>query len=154
MAENIYADGFKGGLSVYDTVASAWKPIACLNQTSHKMAVETAQKVNFCTQGKTVTKAKSITETVDIQGEVIDTTSVGGSTASASLAELKDMARKQITDKLEPEFRLERDFDGFLYFKGTITNVEDTYSATEDATFSASLSINGEVTETDPHAGG
>lgn len=151
MADEKYANGFNGGLAVYDTTASAWKPIACLTQSSHQLAIETVDKVNMCTQGKTVRRPKTLTETVDIEGEVIDTTAVGGQSAKASLAELKDMARKQISDGTVYEFRLERDFDGYMYFKGTITNVSDTYSATDDATFTASLTINGDVSETDPH---
>jgi len=152
MANETYANGFNGVLSVWDGEAEAYKPLACLTSTSHSMTGNTKEKVNMCTQGKTITKLQSISETVDFEGEVIDTTSLGGGDVRASLADLKALMRAQATSGQPDIFRLSRDFDGFLYFPGQILSLSDNYSAEEDATFSGQLGIQGEVTETDPNA--
>lgn len=152
MANETYAKGWNGVLSVWDGGNEAYKPLACLTSTSHSMTGNTQEKVNMCTQGKTVTKLQSITETVDFEGEVIDTTSLGGGDVRASLADLKALMRAQATSGQPDIFRLSRDFDGYLYFPGQILSISDNYSAEEDATFSGQLGIQGDVTETDPNA--
>ena len=38
------------------------------------------------------------------------------------------------------------------YFKAVISNLDDTYPGEGDATFSGSLTINGDISETDPLA--
>src|SRR5690606_36575371 len=118
MANENYGQGWKGVLSVWDNTASAYKPLACLTSTSHSMSGNTQEKVNMCTQGKTITKLQSITETVDFEGQVIDTTALGGGDVRASLADIKAIMRTQATTGQPNDFRLERDFDGFLYFPG------------------------------------
>lgn len=153
MAEEKYANGWKGVLSVWDATVSSYKPLACLTSTSHSMTGNTKEKVNMCTQGKTITKLQSISETVDFEGEVIDTTSVGGVGVQASLAQLKELMRAQAASGDSDVFRLSRDFDGYIYFSAQILSLSDTYSASEDATFSGQLSIQDDVTETDPKAG-
>lgn len=151
MANETYAKGFKGILSVWDATAEAYKPLACLTSTSHALSGTTVEKVNMCTDGKTITKLQSINETVDFEGEVIDTT---GDEARVSLADLKALMREQAADGEADDFRLERDFDGFIYFPGQLLSLSDTYSADADATFTGQLGIQGDVTEVDPHAGG
>src|SRR5690606_13265272 len=116
MANEKYANGWNGVLSVWDSTASAYKPLACLTSTSHSMTGNTSEKVNMCTQGKTITKLQSITETVDFEGEVIDTTALGGGDVRASLADLKALMREQATSGEPDDFRLSRDFDGYIYF--------------------------------------
>ncbi|MGJ1516531.1 hypothetical protein ACR79N_16190 [Sphingobacterium siyangense] len=152
MADDKYAEGWKGILSIWDSTASAYKPLACLTQTSHAMNGVTTEKVNMCTQGKTITKLKSITETVDFEGEVIDTTSVGGQSAKASLADLKEIMRNEANTGKIDDFRLSRDFDGELYFPGQIITLTDTYQADADATFSGQMSLHDAPSEIDPHS--
>lgn len=152
MANETYANGWKGILSVWDATAEAYKPLACLTSTSHSMSGNTVEKVNMCTEGKTITTLQSITETVDFEGEVIDTTDIGGQSARASLADIKALMRAQVADKKTDDFKLSRDFDGDLYFPGQFLSISDTYSADADATFSGQMGIQGEVTEVDPHA--
>lgn len=149
MANETYAQGFKGILSVWDATAEAYKPLACLTSTSHAMSGTTTEKVNMCTEGKTITKLQSINETVDFEGEVIDTT---GEETRVSLSDLKALMREQAAESRSDDYRLERDFDGFLYFPGQFLSLSDSYSAGEDATFTGQLGIQGEVTEVDPHA--
>lgn len=147
-----HAKGWKGIISIWDSAASAYKPLVCLNSTSHSMSGNTQEKVNMCTQGKTVTSLQSITETVDFEAEVVDTTAVGGGNTEVSLSEIKAIMRTQASTGQPDDFRLERDFDGFLYFPAQFLSIQDNYVAGEDATFSGQLGIQGDVVEVDPHA--
>ncbi len=147
-----YIEGWKGILSVWDTTASAYKPLACLTKTSHSMQGVTKDKVNYCTQGKTITTLQSVNETVDFEGEVIDTTAVGGANTKVSLGDLKELMRKQALNKSVDTFKLDRDFDGVLYFPGQILSLSDTYQADSDATFTGQLSVLDTPTSVDPHA--
>ncbi len=147
-----YAKGWEGTLAIWDSTASAWKPVACLTSTSHAITANTTEKVNMCTQGKTETRIDSLTETVDFEGEVVDTTAVGGQSAESSLSDLKAIIRAEAANGSTDDFRLNRGFDGYIYFTGQILSISDSYAAGEDATFSGQLSIIGEPSETDPNS--
>lgn len=141
---NTNVKGAEGVLSFHD--GTAYKPIICLTSTSMNRVSEVIQKVNYCTQGKPVTKVDSITRTVNFEGEVM---TVGTPADGVSYEDLIDA----IESMEEQNFRL----DGrgtTQYFKAIIANLDDTYPGEGDATFSGSLTINGDVSETDPLATG
>ena len=140
---NTNVKGAEGVLSFHD--GTAYKPIICLTSTSMSRVSEVIQKVNYCTQGETITKVDSITRTVNFDGEVM---TVGTPDDGVSYDDLITA----IESMEEQNFRL----DGRgteQYFKAIIANLDDTYPGGGDATFSGSLTINGDVSETDPLAG-
>lgn len=141
---NTNVKGAQGILSFHD--GTAYKPIICLTSTSMSRASEVIQKVNYCTQGKPVSKVDSITRTVNFDGEVM---TVGTPADGVSYDDLITA----IESMEEQNFRL--DGRGVTqYFKAIIANLDDTYPGEGDATFSGSLTINGDVSEEDPLAEG
>ena len=141
---NTNVKGAQGVLSFHD--GTAYKPIICLTSTSMSRVSEVIQKVNYCTQGETISKVDRITRTVNFDGEVM---TVGIPADGVSYDDLITA----IESMEEKNFRL----DGrgtTQYFKAIIANLDDTYPGEGDATFSGSLTINGDVSETDPLATG
>jgi len=121
---------------------TAYVPIACITSRSEGNTTNTSEKTNVCTQGKTVTKANSITRTVSIAGEIVD---------ENSYHDLKEM---QGTLQ-EQAFRIYKGTGETnpLYFKGIITDLSADFDATEEGatgTFTMDIAINGDYTEDDP----
>ena len=136
-----YHSGWEGArMAVYKE--TAYVPIACITSRSEGNTTNTSEKTNVCTQGKTVTKANSITRTVSIAGEIVD---------ENSYHDLKEM---QGTLK-EQAFRIYKGTGETnpLYFKGIITDLSADFDATEEGatgTFTMDIAINGDYTEDDP----
>ena len=136
-----YHSGWEGArMAVYKE--TAYVPIACITSRSEGNTTNTSEKTNVCTQGKTVTKANSITRTVSIAGEIVD---------ENSYHDLKEM---QGTLK-EQAFRIYKGTGETnpLYFKGIITDLSAEFDAMEEGatgTFTMDIAINGDYTEDDP----
>ena len=121
---------------------TAYVPIACITSRSEGNTTNTSKKTNVCTQGKTVTKANSITRTVSIAGEIVDQNSYH------DLKELMDTLEEQA-------FQIYKGAGDTnpLYFKGIITDLSADFDATEEGatgTFTMDIAINGDYTEDDP----
>lgn len=148
MAGEVYIKGDVGTLAYWD--GDAYKPVVCLTSSSHELTMNTVDKVNMCNAGRTIQSAQSISESVQIEGEVIDTTAVGGVSPGVTVGELKALARAQVTGGSD-SFRLNRGPEGYIYFEALLSNVSDNYQAGEDATFSATLTITNDPSDTDPN---
>ena len=136
-----YLKGWEGArMAYYDEPALEYIPIACITSRSESNATKISEKVNVCTEGKTVSTPNSITRTVSISGEVVDTNSL-----EALRVLQKSLAEQTFKVYHGPTETLPR------YFKGIITNLTADYSAgeNEDATFSMDIAINGNYTSTD-----
>jgi len=138
-----YHSGWEGArMAVYKE--TAYVPIACITSRSEGNTTNTSEKTNVCTQGKTVTKANSITRTVSLAGEIVD---------ENSYHDLKEM---QGTLQ-EQAFRVYKGAGETnpLYFKGIITDLSADFDATEEGatgTFTMDIAVNGDYTEDDPMA--
>lgn len=139
---NTNVKGHTGLLSVY--VTSAYKPIVCLTSTSMSSVLRLIEKVNYCTAGETVQTIDGIDRTVSFDAEVM---TIGG-TSDASLSEIMALQGEEQTFKLEGRGSAPQ------YFAAVISNLDDSYAAGEDATFSGTLTINGDIVTSDPKAGG
>ena len=138
---DVNVKGHTGLLSVYDT--TAYKPIVCLTSTSMSSVLRLIEKVNYCTQGETVRTIDGIDRTVSFDAEVM---TVDTPATKASYAELLTLQGE------EQKFKLEgRGTEQF--FKAVISDLSDTFPAEGDATFSGTLTINGDISETDPEDG-
>ena len=123
------------GILYYLTAPATYKPVACLTSTSMAYAVEVLEKVNMCNAGVPAKTAGNVTATLSIEGEVIAT--------SADVKSLSDLETLMET-KAAVEFKLMRGTRS-LTFTGLITELSDTFQAGEDATFSATIEVNGDV---------
>lgn len=134
---DVNVKGYTGLLSVYDT--TAYKPIVCLTSTSMSSVLRLIEKVNYCTQGETIRTIDGIDRTVSFDAEVM---TVDGNT-NASYAELLELQGEEQTFKLEGRGEAK-------YFKAVISDLSDTFPGEGDATFSGTLTINGDISDTDP----
>jgi len=150
MANEKHIKGSSASLAFHD--GTAYKPVICLTSTSHEMVMNLVERVSYCTEGKTVSSPQSISETVQIEGNIIDTTDLGGNPPQITGDELKELARNQVTSGNGDTFRLGRGASGYLYFTALISNISDSYPADGDATFSATLTIQGSSSSVDPKA--
>ena len=133
--------GHTGLLSVYAT--SAYKPIVCLTSTSMSSVLRLIDKVNYCTAGETVKTIDGIDRTVSFDAEIV----TGHSTGS-SYSDLMELQGSEQT------FKIEGRGTAASYFNAVISNLDDSFAAGEDATFSGTLTINGDISSTDPKAVG
>ena len=136
---DVNVKGHTGLLSVYDT--TAYKPIVCLTSTSMSSVLRLIEKVNYCTQGETIRTIDGIDRTVSFDAEVM---TVDGST-HASYAELLELQGAEQTFKLEGRGAAAK------YFTAVISDLSDTFPGEGDATFSGTLTINGDISATDPN---
>lgn len=132
--------GHTGLLSVYDT--AAYKPTVCLTSTSMSSVLRLIDKVNYCTEGETVKTIDGIDRTVSFDAEVMDVDVAGNNVSYAELLGLQGQ---------EQTFKLEGRGDA-QYFEAVISDLSDTFPGEGDATFSGTLTINGDISETDPKA--
>ena len=135
---DVNVKGHTGLLSVYDT--TAYKPIVCLTSTSMSSVLRLIEKVNYCTQGKTIRTIDGIDRTVSFDAEVM---TVDVAAIHASYAELLELQGAEQTFKLEGRGVAQ-------YFSAVISDLSDTFPGEGDATFSGTLTINGDISETDP----
>ena len=136
---DVNVKGHSGILSVYDT--AAYKPVVCLTSTSMSSVLRLIEKVNYCTQGKTIRTIDGIDRTFTFDAEVM-TVDVGAT--NASYAELLAM------QGVEQTFKLAGRGATTQYFKAVISDLSDTFPSEGDATFSGTLTINGDIEDTDP----
>lgn len=136
---DVNVKGHAGLLSVYDT--AAYKPIVCLTSTSMSSVLRLIEKVNYCTQGKTIRTIDGIDRTVSFDAELMTVDAAGNHDSYAKLLELQGE---------EQTFKLEGRKSTPIFFKAVINNLDDTFPGDGDATFSGSLTINGDIMDTNP----
>ena len=140
MAERIYVKGHTGILSVKD--ATTYKPLVCLTSTSVDRSANTSEMVNYCTEGETITQIDSISRSVSFDATIVDESDLGTDTGYADLVAIMET-------KASHMFKIEGR-DGNQFFSASITSLSDTFSSGENATFSGTMTVQGEFLATDP----
>jgi hypothetical protein len=144
MAERTYVKGHTGILSVKD--ATTYKPLVCLTSTSVDRSVNTSEMVNYCTQGETITQIDSISRSVSFDAIIVDETDLGGGSGYNDLVAIME-TKKSHAFKIEGR-------DGDQYFTAIITSLSDTFPGDGNATFSGTMTVQGEFSATEPGATG
>jgi len=146
--------GENGILYVYDEQASAYKPIACLTSNSINSTIEAIDSQTKCAPGVTVKSAGVFAYSVSLEGEYIDTTSVGGDTTKKSHdALLALQLNKQLLNwKIDTDIT---DGDSIKYYgEALLTDLTLDQATNENSTFSGTLDGSGLILTEDPMDGG
>lgn len=143
--------GTESILSIYD--GAAYRPVACLTSNaldSNQSIVESNTK---CNPGVVEKTPGTINISVTADGEMIDTTSVGGDTAQASWDYLFARQLQQNTDFLPVPFRYSSGVTDLIYYgNAIISDLNQTAGAGDEViTFSVTLEVSGALTTTNPN---
>jgi len=142
--------GENGILYIY--LSSAWKPVACLTNSSFSSSLSIIESTTKCNPGVVTKTPGSLNNSIDAEGEFIDTTSAGGDTAKVSHDRLFLIQQA----KTRAEFKYDTNIDdadsakyfGFGYFTDLTL---DQGSGDDISTFSVTLEVDGAVSLEDPH---
>lgn len=139
-----------GILFIRDVAGEAWKPIACLTSNSLATNVEVIDRQTKCAPGVIEKSAGAFTFSLSLEGEYIDTTTVGGDDTKKSHDRLLEL---QETKELINWF-LDTDInavDGVKYFgQGLITDLSLDQGVAENSTFSGTIDGSGSILRVDP----
>tara|TARA_R110002051_G_scaffold308116_1_gene379509 strand:- start:12424 stop:12873 length:450 start_codon:yes stop_codon:yes gene_type:complete len=138
-------------LSIYDEDNTAYRPVACLTSNSLNRTVNIIESQTKCAPGEIEKTKGTQTYSLSADGEYQDSTSVGGSTATASHDYLMEaMDNDAIT------WRMSTGLADTPFYYGTA--IISDLSLTGDAgdavsTFSTTFEGSGLIVTTDPKAG-
>ena len=140
-------------LYVYDAANTAYRPLACITSNSLSSTLSLLESATKCNPSGTEYTADRLNESVSVDGEVIDSTSVGGDTAKASWDYLYGLMKDSADNDTKHDFWYDSGIaDANYYFKGYIGELSHEASATDKITFSATVQITGSTSTTDPFA--
>lgn len=139
-----------GILFIRDVAGEAWKPVACLTSNSLATNVEVIDRQTKCAPGVIEKSAGAFTFNLSLEGEYIDTTTVGGDDTKKSHDRLLEL---QETKELINWF-LDTDInasDGVKYYgQGLITDLSLDQGVAENSTFSGTIDGSGSILRVDP----
>ena len=144
--------GTESILSIYD--GTAYRPIACITSNSLTSTLSEIESNTKCNPGVVKKSPGTLNRSISVDGEMIDTTSVGGDTAQASWDYLWDRQEQQANDAAPIEFKYTTGVtDDDKYGECILTDLVQTAgSGDEIITFSATLSVSGDIVSADPNA--
>jgi hypothetical protein len=136
---------------IFIAIDNAWKPIACLTSTSLESTINVIERETKCAPGVVEKRPGSFNYNLSMDGEYIDTTSVGGDDTKQShdALLLLQINKTQITWKLDTDVT---ETDSAKYYGTAIlSSLSLTQGAgSELSTFSATFEGNGAISLDDP----
>lgn len=137
-------------VSFWDT--DAYKPVACLTSNGLSQTRNIIESQTKCNPGVIKKTAGSISSDVSVEGEYVDSTSVGGDLTVVS----HDYLFGLMNDATLIDWRMSTGLADTEFYYGTgaiLSDLELTAAAGDElATFSGTLAIDGAIVTTDPHA--
>lgn len=130
-----------------------FKPVACLTSNSLKTTLSIIESKTKCFPGTIKKSPGMIDNSIDCEGEYIDTTSVGGDTAKKShdALFLLQQSKTYITWKIDTDILNVN--SAKYYGNGFISDLSAAFGSGDDlTTFSATIAVNGNISLTDPNA--
>ena len=140
--------GEVGILYVHD--GTIYRPVACLTSNSLSSTLSIIESTTKCNPGVVVKQAGTFSYSLDMDGEYIDTTSVGGETTKASHDYLLSLqrAKTNVTWKLDTGLA-----DTIYYGTAIISDLSlELGSGDEFSTFTATFDGSGDIATVDPEA--
>lgn len=141
--------GENGILSIY--VSSAYKPVACLTSQSLSTTVSVIESNTKCHPGVTTKSAGLFNYSITADGELIDTTTVGGDTTKRSHDALfaLQLAKTTINWKIDTDVTNAASVK--YYGSGILSDLSlDQGAGDELSTFSMTIEGSGTIVTTDP----
>lgn len=142
--------GNQGMLYLYDTVAEAYKPIVCATANSNSASREQNEdEPTKCNPNSTEFTPGRIDQSYEFEGQ----SHLVGTTANVSYFEIKAAQQAGFKD-FKYVYNIDADPQDQIvdFFKGLITDVSNQQDVNQVATFSFTVRVSGEVTDTDPYA--
>lgn len=141
--------GEKGILYIWET--SVYKPVACLTSNGLSSQLSMIESTTKCFPGVVKKTPGQLNNSIDAEGEYIDTTTAGGDTAKVSHDKmfLLQQNKTLVTWKIDTNID---DVDSVKYYgTGYFTDLSATFgSGDEVATFSVTIDVDGAVLLIDP----
>ena len=140
--------GEVGILYVHD--GTIYRPVACLTSNSLNSTLSIIESTTKCNPGVVVKQAGTFSYSLDMDGEYIDTTSVGGETTKASHDYLLSLqrAKTNVTWKLDTGLA-----DTIYYGTAIISDLSLEQGAGDEiSTFTATFDGSGDIATVDPEA--
>lgn len=135
-------------LSVYDG-SSAYLPIACITSNDLTSEAEILENRTKCAPGVVSKDYGSVNTSISVEGQYIDTTSVGGYTTKASHDYLYNLQTSKTKRTIKIATGLADTTDRFG--SALFANLTLTGEAGEIATFTCDIQIDGGLSTTDPN---
>lgn len=144
--------GTESIISIYD--GTAYRPVACLTSNSLDSNQSIVESNTKCNPGVVEKTPGTLNVSISADGEMIDTTTVGGDSAKASWDYLIGRQIQQNADFLPVVFKYDSGVSGLTYYgDAIITDLNQTAAAGDDViTFSITFDVSGALTTTDPNA--
>jgi hypothetical protein len=138
-------------LYIYET--SAYKPVACLTSNGLNSQLSMIESTTKCFPGVVKKTPGQLNNSIDAEGEYIDTTTAGGDDAKVSHDKMFLLQQ----DKTLVTWKIDMDIDDAssvkYYGNGYFTDLSVTAgSGDEVITFSVTIDVDGAVLLTDPEA--
>ena len=136
-------------LYIWNTVATAYEPVACLTSNSLSETTNIIESQTKCEPGQIIKGAGSQSYEISAEGQYIDTTSVGSETTKASHDKLRGYQGTSVTWKMSTGLT----DTGAYYGTAIISDLEFNADAGDEfINFSTTLSGSGLIVTTDPNA--
>lgn len=140
--------GSTGILSYWD--GTAYKPLGCLTDFDVALTRNVITRETLCNPGVVEKRAGNEDSTVNFSGLYANTDNAeGGDDSIGSFDDLLPLFQAGTTQ----DFRITTNTGGKVYYAtGFIADLNAGWSAgDEDATFSGTLAVDGQISETDPN---
>ncbi len=150
MANEKFIKGSSSGVvSVYDDAASAYKPVACLTDSSLATSQTVIEASTKCDPGVVYKEIDQFTYDISFDGKYIDTTSATGDTSLVSHDWLlaKQMAKEKIQWRLDTGLA-----DTTYYGRAVLSDGSANFPDADLSNFSFTFNGDGNITTTDPMA--
>ena len=134
-------------ISIYD--GAAYRPVACLTGNSISSVREILESRTKCDPGVVKKDYGPLNQSASVEGECIDTTSVGGYTSLASFDYLKTV--QQAGNKVDMRFSTGLADTPSEYATVLIENLQQSGPTGQISTFTADFQFDTILSDTDPN---
>ena len=142
--------GEKGILYIWDS--SAYKPIACLTSNGLNSQLAMIESKTKCFPGVVKKTPGTLNNTIDAEGEYIDTTTIDGDTAKISHDAMFLLQQNKTLVTWKIDTNVDNGTSVKYYGNGYFTDLKATFgSGDEVTTFSVTIEVDGAVLLTDPN---